>query len=315
MYTQDNFRLAKEELERRRRGAEAEADARNAELRAISPEIEAIDKELTGTGLLLFKTAVAGGDIAPIKERNLELVKKRRAILVKLGKPEDYTELHYTCKDCRDSGYVGNRMCKCLKTLLVKMNVESSGMGRLIENQSFENFDLTRYKDDKEASNFMKTNLKTAKAFAEGFGTHKDNLLLMGTTGTGKTHLSSAIAREVISRGFDVLYNSAQNIISDFEYDQFRRGYGQSEPQGQKYLECELLIIDDLGAEFVNQFTIATLYNLINTRYNKGLSTVISTNLSAKELSEKYEGRIYSRIIGSGYKLMYFKGKDSRVGL
>ena len=314
MYTRDNFRLAKEELDRRRREAEALADARNEELRSISPQINEIDKELTGTGLLLFKTAIGGGDIEPIKKRNVALMEKRRALLASLGKPADYTELHYTCEECKDTGYVDNRMCKCLKTLLVTMNIESSGMGRLIEKQSFENFDIERYGKGQEGA-MMRANLSIAKQFSQSFGTHKDNLLLMGTTGTGKTHLSSSIAREVISRGFDVLYNSAQNIISDFEYDQFRRGYGQNEPQGQKYLECELLIIDDLGAEFVNQFTIATLYNLINTRYNKGLCTVISTNLSATELSDKYEGRIYSRIIGAGYKLLYFKGKDARVGI
>jgi DNA replication protein DnaC len=87
----------------------------------------------------------------------------------------------------------------------------------------------------------------------------------MGKTGTGKTHISTAIAREIIARGFDVIYDSAQNIISDFETDKFRSGYGQTEMRSEKYLECDLLIIDDLGTEFISQFTVACLYNLLNT--------------------------------------------------
>ena len=136
---------------------------------------------------------------------------------------------------------------------------------------------------------------------------------MIGTTGTGKTHLSTAIAKEVISKGYDVLYDSAQNIISEFENDRFHSGYGQTEQGARKYMECDLLIIDDLGTEFVNQFTISCLYNLINTRLNKGLCTIISTNLSPSEMSGKYEGRIISRIIGSDYRIMSFSGQDHRV--
>jgi DNA replication protein DnaC len=113
--------------------------------------------------------------------------------------------------------------------------------------------------------------------------------------------------------GFDVLYDSVQNILEEFENDRFRSGYGAREAASEKYLECDLLIIDDLGTEMSTQFTTSCLYNLINTRQNKGLSTIISTNLSSKELSSKYEGRIYSRIIGSDYKVLFFCGKDHRI--
>ena len=110
-----------------------------------------------------------------------------------------------------------------------------------------------------------------------------------------------------------MLYDSVQNIVNDFETDKFRSGYNRGEQISDKYLECDLLIIDDLGAEFVTQFSISALYNLINTRQNKGLSTIISTNLSASELAGKYEGRIYSRIIGSDYTVLRFEGEDRRI--
>ena len=313
MYTRENFALAKEEIEKRRLSAVAEADARNNELRAKSPKIAKIDAELTKTGLTLFKIACTGGDLAPLRERNEALMKERREELVSLGLPEDYTEIHYTCPVCRDTGFIGTKMCTGLGEIFFAKNLASSGMGRLVERQSFDNFDLSWYSGSEDESRRMKTNVDTAKNFANTFGTHSDNLLLIGSTGTGKTHLTTAIAKEVISKGFSVVYDSAENIVSAFESDKFRRGAAGSEPESQRFLDCELLIIDDLGAEFSNQFTVSALYNLISTRQNRGVSTIISTNLSAEELAGKYEGRIYSRIVGSDYKVLFFTGKDRRI--
>ena len=314
MYSYANYQRAKEIIEGRRMSAIATADAHNDEARSLSPIIEQIDNELTGTGLLLFKTACSGGDIEPIKKRNLELMKKRRAELVALGLGEDYTDVKYTCPKCSDSGFLGSKMCTCLKELLVMMNIESSGMGSLIDKQSFDNFDLSWYSDNKDNYDRMARNLTIAKRFVDDFGKGCSNLLLIGTTGTGKTHVSTAIARAIISRGFDVLYDTVQNIVSEFENDRFHSGYGEVERRSDKYMECDLLILDDLGTEFVNQFTVSCLYNLINTRQNRGKSTIISTNLSSDELAGKYDGRIYSRIIGSNYKVLLFSGKDHRVG-
>lgn len=313
MYTRENYAISKAEIEKRRFDAIATAEERNKELALISPEIREIDAELSGTGLLLFKTACMGGDITPIRERNSALMDKRKKLLVALGYPEDYTEVHYTCKVCSDTGFVGTKMCTCLKQLLITKNIQSSGMGNLIDKQSFDNFNLDAYRSNPEVRARMERNLKIAKAFADNFARHHDNLLLIGTTGTGKTHISTAIAKTIISQGFDVLYDSVQNIINDFEADKFRSSYNQTEPAGAKYLECDLLIIDDLGAEFISQFSVSALYNLINTRQNKGLSTIISTNLSGPELAGKYDGRIYSRIIGADYTVLRFEGNDYRI--
>lgn len=313
MYTRENYRLVREEIEARRINAESIASARNEELRIKFPDIKEIDDELTGTGLLLFKTACDGKDITPLKERNQELMKKRGELLVKYGYPVDYTRPKYVCPLCSDSGFVGVNTCKCFRELLTMKNIEASGMGRLIDKQSFDNFDLQWYNNEKCNYERMLKNYEYAKSFADEFGSHRRNILMIGNTGTGKTHLSTAIAKVVISKGYDVLYDSAQNIISEFENDRFHSGYGQTEQGSRKYMECDLLIIDDLGTEFINQFTVSCLYNLINTRLNKGLSTIISTNLSSNELSEKYEGRIVSRIVGADYRIMMFSGDDHRI--
>ena len=177
MYTRENYALSKAEIEKRRLDAIATAEERNAMLQLESSEIREIDKELTGTGLLLFKTACTGGDIEAIRKRNTELNAKRRQVLVKLGYPEDYTDVHYTCKTCSDTGFVGTKMCSCLKQLLITKNIQSSGMGNLIDKQSFENFSLDVFNSNPEVKARMERNLKIAKAFADNFANHHSNLL------------------------------------------------------------------------------------------------------------------------------------------
>lgn len=313
MYSYENYHKVKEEIEARRLSAIAEADARVAKVRALSPEICEIDAELAATGPLIFRTAIMGGDLTPIREKNEALNKRRREVLRSLSLPEDYTEVHYSCESCSDTGYTQDgRMCHCFKEGLIKATISSSGIGSLIDKQSFENFSLDVYGDNARVRERMEKNLAAARDYVENFSRSRTNLLLIGNTGTGKTHISTAIAREIISRGYDVIYDSAQNILADFDDDQFRRRYGE-EPKSTKYLECDLLIIDDLGTEFTTQFSVSCLYNLLNTRQNRSLATVISTNLTPEDLSKKYEDRIYSRIVGSGTRILAFVGPDRRV--
>lgn len=311
MYGYDNYRKVKDEIEKKRLSAIATADAKNEKLRAESEEIRVIDSELVKTGLSIFKAACEGREIAPIKERNLALMKRRRDIMVSLGYPEDYTEVKYSCSVCSDTGFIDGKMCTCFREALLRENILSSGIGNLIDRQSFENFSLDGYDDD--VREIMNANLIIAKRYAETFGKDSKNLLLIGPTGTGKTHLSTAIAKTVIEAGHEVIYDSVQNIMSAFEDDKFRSGYGQYEQKSLKYLECDLLIIDDLGTEFVSQFTLSALYNLLNSRMNKSLPTVISTNLERGELERIYEDRIFSRIIGKDTFQLTFGGPDKRI--
>ena len=312
MYSYENYHKVKEEIEKRRKEAIARADARAEKLRSESEEIRLIDEQLSKTGLLIFKAACAGEDITPIKEQNERLNARRGEILKKMGYPEDYSDVKYFCEKCSDSGYIGGaKMCSCFREALVKATIASSGIGDLIENQTFDNLDLKSYSTEDAA--YMTAIFETAKKFADKFPNNSTkNLLLCGTTGTGKTHVSTAIARKIIAKGYDVIYDSIHNIISDFEEEKFQNNLRFSESKTKKYFDCDLLIIDDLGTEMVNQFTNSTLYNLLNSRINHGKAVIISTNLSNKSLVSTYEERIYSRIIGSS-RTLQFKGKDRRL--
>ena len=313
MYTRDNFDLAKEEINNRRQNAIALAEARSNEVYQKHSDIAAIDKELRAAGLLIFKTACEGGDIEPIKARNANLRLQKSELLKKYGYDTDYTDPKFTCEKCSDTGYQKDRFCSCLKELVIEKNIASSGMGKLIKNQSFDNFDRSCYQKDEQGVDVIQHYFTVAKKFADEFGTHSINLLIMGNCGSGKTHLSSSIAGVVLRRGFYVVYESAQNIVNDFEADKFRAGFRGEEPRADKYLDCELLIIDDLGTEFQTQFSVSCLYTLINTRINKGLNTIISTNLSDAQLSGTYEGRIYSRLCGNDFFRLTLNSFDHRV--
>ena len=314
MYKTDNFNRAKEIIDNRRSEARNLSNKRMVELELKSPEIREIDEELRRIGPMILKTACEGGDITPIKERNLELNAKRRELTVALGYPEDYADVKYTCPKCQDSGYVDIKMCSCLKELLLIEGIKASGMGRLIEEQSFDNFDMSVYADEASREHMEKL-IERARRFAEGFDTkyRGKSLLFIGKTGTGKTHISTSIARAVIGKGYSVIYDSVQNIINDFEDDKFRSGYARQEPISDKYLDCDLLIIDDLGTEFTTPFSVSCLYNIFTTRRNRGLSTIVSTNLSGEEITKKYDDRIYSRIVGSDYTVLSFVGNDYRL--
>lgn len=313
-FSRENMRRVSEMLAARRTAAENTAKKNTERLYAISPEAKRLDAELSGTGLALVRIALSRGDVkeslANLRAENEALQARRRELLASLGLPADYTDVRYTCPTCRDTGYTEKGMCACMRRLLVEEGFRSSGLGGLIEKQSFDNFSLHFYKgEDKEA---VETALRAAKQFAEDFDKTGANLLFIGGTGLGKTHLSTAIARRAIERGQDVVYETAQNVIADFEYDRFRRGYDKDEEEkSARYLDADLLIIDDLGAELTNQFTVSSLYNIINTRINRAKSTIISTNLGQKGLAERYDERITSRLFGEFYPFL-FKGRDVR---
>lgn len=319
-YSSDSYRKVKDELRESRERAEAEATARRSEIHEAHPDIATVDAALAETGMRLFKIALSGGEdarrrLAKLREENAAMLDLRRKLLVAAGYPEDATEPRYACGECHDSGYIGTKMCACMRRRLILEGFRESGIGGLIDRQSFDNFSLDYYRDERERDE-MRFVFERAKKFAETFGTDAapcKNLMFIGGTGLGKTHLSTAIARRVIERGYDVKYESAPNIISDFEDERFggERYYSRGNSPTDKYFECDLLIIDDLGAEMVNQFTLSSLYNLINTRQNRGLGMLISTNLDGKELRALYNDRITSRLFGE-FDILRFRGSDNR---
>jgi len=310
-----------EAYRRRREQAEADAEARRERLHAQIPELKDIDAALAQTGLKLMREAMDGPErierrIAAVRAENEQLQAIRRELLTSRGYPPDATEPHYLCAKCDDTGYVGIRLCDCIRAELARENYYESGIGSLLQDQDFDNFDLNRYSAADRAA--MESIKRAAQDFASAFDpiddTHpRRGLFFIGPPGTGKTHLSTAVAKTVIDRGFWVIYDTAQNIFTQFERERFGRLKTDEEQERTRdYMACDLLMIDDLGTEYSGNMTPLILYNLLNTRAMYARPILISTNLSTKEVLSKYDDRIKSRILGE-FDMCSFRGRDMRV--
>ncbi len=303
------------ELSEKRQVARLKAEARKIKLYSEIPALESIDNDISSCGLKLMKASIDESldyetALENIKKETENLRTERRELLSAYGYSEDVCEPVYECKKCDDKGYKNGTMCECLKRSVAMLSYKESGLGKAFENQSFDNFSLSYYLNGSNNDDFkyMSNLFSDAKKYAYNFS-GKGNLLMIGNTGLGKTHLSSAIAKEVIKKGYTVVYETAQNIFDLFEDKKFGRA---PDANTQRFLDADLLIIDDLGTEHITSFTISVLYNLINERTNNCKSMIISTNLSPDELKDTYKPRIFSRLLGD-FKLMQFKGKDIRL--
>lgn len=315
-YSRENYRLVREEYENRSLEARNAADARRSELHRVIPRTEEIDRDLSATGIKLMGAALGVSHVSvdEIRAGVVKLRAERAALLAAAGYPENYSEPHYECEKCQDTGYVDGYMCSCMKQRLIMAGYESSGIARLMQNETFDTFSLDYYADDRRNLENMRYIYQTMRRFAETFDPKSSkSIALFGGTGLGKTHLSTAAAKVIIERGFDVVYTGAIGMFSDFEKVRFGNASGRESGENtDRYFDCDLLIIDDLGSEVANQFTVSCLYDVINTRINKGLPMILSTNLRQDELRQRYWDRITSRIFGEFVTLM-LTGTDVRA--
>lgn len=314
-YNVENFRKIREEYKEKYKIAEAEADARRRELWSKIGGLREIDRALSDTGPRLLNAVIGKSSetFESVRADAERLNEERNRLLEAYGYPADYSDPRYECAICRDSGYVDGQMCECMKVRLRMAGYESSGIARLMSTQTFESFKLDYYKTNPRAYDNMSYIVKTMKEYAASFDPEKSqNLLLLGGTGLGKTHLSTALAKALIDNGHDVVYTGAIGMIADFEHNRFGNSSGgESGNNLDRYYDCDLLIVDDLGSEVSNQFTVSTIYNVLNNRISLGLPTVISTNLNQNELNTRYWDRITSRILGE-FRPLLFSGSDVR---
>lgn len=250
------------------------------------------------------------------KIRNLTAQQNIKQLLRSHDLPDDYFEVKYFCPVCSDTGIDNNRLCNCQIEIIKQLSFDEAGKKSPLKFCRFEDFSLNYY-DDKYSAEYecsprqrMREIFDFCRSYAQSFDTNSQSLLMFGETGLGKTHLSLSIAGEVIAKGYGIIYNSAQNIFNELQKERFGKADTNGEYEAM-VLECDLLVIDDLGAEFSTQFTNAALYNIINTRINSALPTIISTNLDFKGIEERYTRRISSRLIGE-YAALNFIGADVR---
>ncbi len=319
-YTPKVILKARMEIDRRRQSAIALQEAHASEISAKYPEIYSVYREMRSTALKLSdavfsKSPNAHEHIERIKFNNISNQAKLRQMLASFGYPEDYLSVKYHCSDCLDTGTCMGNRCSCFESLMTKYMIEELNSQCVIKLHSFAEFRLDYYPETVQIKGSkvscrdkMADIVKFCMEYAKSFAPDSPGLFMIGATGLGKTFLSCCIAQELINKGCSVAFDSVQNYLREIEKEHFGRADGDTL---ELLLKADLLILDDLGSEFESSFNTSVIYNIINTRFNEGRPTIVSTNLSTKKLAERYDDRIVSRLIGN-YKPLRFLGEDIR---
>ncbi len=317
------------DYEQKRMNAILDLDNRKIALYSSNKRLEEIENELTSFALNTAKSILSNSNktdqVDSLKEKIDSLKKEKENILNNLHINDNFFKPNFECTLCKDTGYIRNgynfNLCSCIKQKLFDIEYNKSNISNL-KSDTFSNFNNDLYSDkineDLYSSNISpKDNIINIKDIALNFidnfedATEK-NLLFLGNTGLGKTFLSNCIANELLKKGKTVLYQTAPvmlDTIIDFRFNKNNSSIYEN------ILDVDLLIIDDLGTECMNSMKFSELFNVINTRLlnqnNNITKTIISTNLNLKELSEKYDERIFSRFVGY-YHICRFFGEDIR---
>ncbi len=307
--------------EQRQLDNERDQRARYEEAVKKIPEIAKIDSQIASLSVSRAKALLLEGakDIGNLKEEIAALSQKKKEALLVAGFPEDYLEEHYSCPDCKDTGYIGSEKCHCLKKAIGELLYTQSNLQGVLEEENFEHCSLDYYSSNhidpmtgRSSLDAMKIALKTCRGFVDTFSTEFHNIYLYGDTGVGKTFLSHCVAKELMEQSRSVIYLTSDQLFKIFSKNVFG-GRDEKEEEAYQYIyDCDLLIIDDLGTESPNSFTISQLFVCLNERILRKKSTMISTNLALEDIKNIYSERIFSRI-SSDYIILRLTGDDIRV--
>lgn len=303
------------ELENRHKKNQQLEEQRYSEIMKKIPEYNALEKKISynmrfAVSAIANKTKAEEAN-AKLKE-NAEIRERMNTLLEKSGYPADYLDPIYTCQNCKDKGNKDNEWCECLCKISCNMAAAELNENAPLDRCTFKSFEITRYSDKADdsvsARMIMQQNLEACREFADDFSGNGKGILMVGETGLGKTHLSLAVANVLIEKGFCVVYGSVPEFIRKIQNEQFNRAEGDTLSLATS---CDLLILDDLGAENSTDWCVSMLYEIINTRQNRRLPIIINTNLDLDEMRGKYQDRLSSRMFGM--KILFFAGDDIRV--
>ena len=299
-----------------------EQDQRREEVYQKVPQIRQIEDEISSQAVRCARKLLDGDTNAKeeLKQHIEDLREQKEVLLSAFGFPADYMEMHYACPECQDTGYVDGRKCRCFKKEEIRLLYSQSNIEEVLLRENFDSFSYEYYDDrvvipeiQMTVADYMRQVHTWCKEYVENFEKKGVNLIFTGSTGVGKTFLTNCIAKALIDQYQSVIYLSSNDLFDVFSKNKFH--YDTEEEMKDMYqyiLDCDLLIIDDLGTELNNTFVSSQLFYCINERLLRKKSTIISTNLSMTMLRDTYSDRISSRII-SQYSIIPLYGDDIRT--
>lgn len=320
----DYYNKILREYEERRLKNKYELDKRIQEVYKKIPRIKELEDKIISLSAESGRQALFGNTEAldSLRKTTTQIKEMQKQLLIEHGYPPDYLSMQYKCEKCKDTGFIGNEKCNCFKQAVADLIYSGSNMRSVLERENFRTFSFKYYSDDYidetiglSPLNNMQKIVASCKSFIRHFDKKHENFLFIGNTGVGKTFLANCIAKELLDRGYTVIYLTAFRLFDILEKYKFGKEEEDSLDASDQFnyiLDCDFLIIDDLGTELNNSFTTSQLYLIINERLLRQKSTLISTNLSLDNLLTNYSERIYSRII-SNYSIRRIVGDDIRL--
>lgn len=301
------------QYEEKQRIGRLETEKRRAEVYERIPKYSELEDRTASLSVAQGKKLLSGdADALETLRKDLTRLKEeKKQLLLDAGFPADYLEPVYSCPDCRDTGYRNREKCHCFRQAEISLLYEQSGIQDLLKQNNFTLLSYEYYAG--EALALFQNAVKTCRSFIKNFNSDYHNLFFYGTVGTGKSFLSCCVAKELMDRGYSVIYFGATglfDLLSDAAFHTQNRDERQN-AYADLY-QCDLLIIDDLGTELTNQFTSSQLFSLLNERHLGKKSTLVSTNFTLAQLRDRYSDRIFSRIT-SNYEVCRLAGEDIRM--
>ena len=290
-----------------------ELNKRFEEVYAKLPEYQTLEESVSTISASYGRKYIDGDLTAKdqLKKELDQIVKKKQQLLIQNGFPADYLELQYTCPICKDTGYIEQKKCACLQNKIFSVLYEQSNIAHFLKTNNFNTLSEKFYQG--EDLEHFRDAVALCHNMIDHFQTNKMNLLLYGNVGVGKSFLSCCIAKELLDKGYSVLYFSSSQLFDALAEETFQKDSKENlYTTKEDIYNCDLVVIDDLGTEITNSFVFSSLFSLINERILRGKSTIISTNLALKDLRDIYSDRIFSRI-STNYKLCKLSGPDIRI--
>ena len=315
-YSEIIYSKAEAELKQRRTRAEELAEMRRNQFSKKYPELIDIENIMKFSALEVIRSVGSNGkpvNIAEVAKTNLEAQEKKRELLVKNGYPADYLDVPYTCKKCSDTGIFNGKLCECHLAILQKLSVESLSCSPILAKSTFESFDLDNYSSIKDTDlgfshrAIMGGVFAMLKNYAENFGIDSPSLFFSGGTGLGKTHLALAIFNVLTANGYSVYYSSTRKVIKQLQNEHFGKG---DTDLNEELSRNDLVIIDDLGAEFETPFANAAINEIIDDAVLMGKPMILISNLNRTEFEQRYGERAASRL--NSFEIVEFYGTDIR---
>ena len=281
------------------------------------PQFGALKNQFRFVQAQLAKSQIIGvtESVATLQQQAQQIEQNMNQVLAEQGISFQQLEPQFQCSLCQDTGEYQGKTCRCIHLLVCELRRQEISAISPLELSTFESFSLSYYPNqyDKELQlnpyQNMSEIFQYCQKYATHFSTQNPNLLMTGTAGLGKTHLALAIANTAIQRGADVVYISCRNLFDQMEQEKF----SSNSHLKKMVLEAELLVLDDLGTEFLTQYGISFLYDIVNSRILRRLPTIYTTNIIKEDmLRARYTEKTASRLLGC-CELLNFHGNDIRL--